>query len=130
VADAYIGNAPTAASGYKDALALMHSVDEQIFNTDDFYSRFDAEELKIGCDFGGTLTYTPGDAGTTVTLDGCAFTPDVALTGTGATNDDAGTFKLDATSGGDTLHYQRDADGGTSVKGTFDGKTVNLKAAA
>ena len=130
VADPYIANAPTAASGYKGALALMRSVDDQIFNTDDFYSRFDADELAIGCDFGGTLTYTPGDAGTTVKLDGCAFTPEVALTGTGATDDDAGTFALDATSGGDTLHYERDADGGTTVKGTFDGKTVDLKAAA
>lgn len=130
VADPYIANAPTAASGYKDALALMHSVDDQILNTDDFYSRFDAAELTIGCDFGGTLTYTPGDAGTTVKLDGCAFTSDVALTGTGATDDDAGTFALDATSGGDRLHYERDADGGTTVKGTFDGKTVDLKAAA
>ena len=130
VADPYVANAPTAASGYRNALAMMHSLDDQIFNTDDYYSRFDADPLAIGCDFGGTLTYTPGDAGTSVKLDRCAFTPGLPVTGTGATDDDAGTFVLDATSGGDRLHYERDADGGTTVKGTFDGKTVNLKAAA
>ena len=130
VADPYVATAPTAASSYKDALALMRSVDDQILNTDDYYSRLDTDPLAIGCDFGGTLTYTPGDTGTAVKLDACAFTQDVPLTGTGATDDDAGTFELDATSGDDTLHYERDADGGTSVKGTFDGKTVDLKEAA
>lgn len=46
------------------------------------------------------------------------------------TDDEAGTFELDVTAPGDSLHYERDGDGGTSVNGTFDGKRVSLEGAA
>jgi pimeloyl-ACP methyl ester carboxylesterase len=129
LADPYVPNAEPKASAYRNALDLMTSVDDQIFNTNDFANRYDGEPLPLGCDFGGTLTYAPTDAGTGVTLDACEFTPDLALTGKGATNDQAGSFVLDVTGLGDTLHYQRDGAGGTSVSGTFNGKKVSLKGA-
>lgn len=130
LSDPYVANAEPRASGYRNALDLMESVDDQIFNTNDFANRYDSEALRIGCDFGGTLTYASTDAGTAVTLKACEFTPDLPLTGTGATNDEAGTFELDVTGPGDTLHYERDGDGRTSVIGTFDGRRVSLKGAA
>jgi len=130
LSDTYVPNAEPKASGYRTALDLMGSVDDQIFNTNDYANRYDSEALPIGCDFGGTLTYAPTDAGTAVTLKACEFTPDLPLTGKGATDDDAGTFVLDVTAPGDKLHYERDGDGGTSVRGTFEGNKVDQKGAA
>jgi hypothetical protein len=52
------------------------------------------------------------------------------MNGKGETDDEAGSFEIDLTSGKDTLHYERDGDGNTSVKGTFGGRKVDQKAAA
>jgi hypothetical protein len=37
---------------------------------------------------------------------------------------------MDVTSGDDKLHYKRDGEGATSVKGTFDGRKVDQEGAA
>lgn len=130
LADPYVANAEPTASGYRDALDLVQTVDDQVFYGSDYANRYDGESLSIGCDFGGILTYASTDVGTAVTLDRCAFTPDLPLSGDGATDDEAGTFELDVTGPGDRLHYERDGEGGTSVSGTFDGRTINLEEAA
>ena len=130
IADAYVANAATRASGYATALDLATSVDDQIFNTNDYLNIYDGETLTLGCDFGGTLSYKPSDLGTTVTLTACAFTPDLPLTGTGEADDEAGSFELDVKSGVTTLHYERDGEGATSVTGRFRGKAVNQQAPA
>jgi pimeloyl-ACP methyl ester carboxylesterase len=130
VADEFVPLAAARVGDYDDALDLMTSMDDQILTTDDYQNRLDDVAITMGCDFGGTLTYTPTDSGTAIDLDGCAFTPGAALSGTGTVDDDAGTFELDVTGEGDDLHYERDADGNTSVRGTYDGETVRLEAAA
>ena len=83
----------------------------------------------VVCDFGGTMTYAPGEAGTDVTLDACEFTDGLPISGSGSTDDDAGTFAIDITSGVDSIHYERDAEGGLSVIGRYDGATVRDEAA-
>ncbi len=130
VADTYVRNAALAATDYRTALALMRSIDDQIINSDDYAYRLDKTPIAAGCDYGGAMTLTPSSAGTTIGLNACEFTPNLAVTGTGEINDDAGTFALDVTIGSDTLHYTRDADGRTHVTGTFRGKKVDQKAAA
>lgn len=130
VTDTYIPTAETAASEYDDALALMTAVDDQILYSDAYQNRFDDEALTVGCDFGGTATYTPTDTGSTVTLTSCEVLPDLPMSGEGTVDDDAGTFALDVTSGADELEYERDADGNTSVTGTYGGDDVDLTAAA
>lgn len=130
VADEFVPIAAARVDDYEDALDLMTSMDDQILTTNDYQNRLDEEAITMGCDFGGTLTYTPTDSGTAVALDGCTFTPGAALSGTGTVDDDAGTFRLDVTGDGDDLHYERDADGNTSVRGIFDGQPVRLEAAA
>jgi len=126
----YVPIAKPSVRDYPDALALMTAMDDQVLNTDDYLSRLDEEALTIGCDFGGTLTYTPTDVGTDLKLTECAFTPDLELSGTGTADDDAGTFALDVRIGTDNLGYDRDADGNRSVQGTFAGRNVNLREAA
>jgi pimeloyl-ACP methyl ester carboxylesterase len=130
ISDEFVPLAARQAGEYGDALALMASMDDQILSTNDYLNRLDEEAITIGCDFGGTLTYTPTDVGTAVTLDGCAFAPGAAMTGSGAADDEAGTFELDVTGEGDDLRYARDADGNTSVEGVYDGEAVDLEAAA
>jgi pimeloyl-ACP methyl ester carboxylesterase len=130
LSDPYLAVAAPDPSGYATALELMESVDDQVFNGYAYVNLFDGERLTIGCDFGGTLTYSSTDAGTTVSLDACEFTPGLALSAEGETDDEAGTFELDLTGPGDRLHYERDGDGATSVDGTFDGAPVSLERAA
>jgi hypothetical protein len=105
-------------------------MDDQLLNTDDYLSWDSAEDLPVGCDFGGSLTYAATDVGTDVTLDECEFTDGLPLSGTASADDDAGTFELDVTIGGDDLQYERDADGNTSVSGTYEGEAVDLEEAA
>jgi pimeloyl-ACP methyl ester carboxylesterase len=129
LADPYAAIAPSSASAYKDALALAKSVDDQIFNTYDFIY-FEGESVTAGCDHGGSITYASSETGTEVRLHACEFTGDLPLTGKGETDDEAGTFELDVTSGDDKLHYERDGEGATSVTGTFDGRKVDQEGAA
>ena len=82
----------------------------------------------MGCDLGGTLTYTPVDTGTVLALKGCTFSRGAPLTGAGRIDDDAGTFRLVVRlTGRDRLSYFDDADGVKSVKGTFRGRPVSLR---
>jgi pimeloyl-ACP methyl ester carboxylesterase len=130
VADAYVPIAPTTAAGYDDALDLMSSTDDQILNTDDYIYRFDYEEpLTIGCDFGGTMTYAPTKQGFKAELDGCAFTPNVRLTGVGRSNDNTGAFRMSVRRGADRLTYVRDRRGALSVTGRYRGSAVDQRAA-
>jgi pimeloyl-ACP methyl ester carboxylesterase len=131
VAGTYLSVAEPSAADYKDALDFATTMDDHLLNTDDYGYRYDGEEaIALGCDFGGTLTYKPGDAGAEMTMKGCAFTPGLAMTGTATTNDDSGAFELDVRIGGERIVYERDADGDRSVTGTYRGKRVDLEAAA
>lgn len=130
VADEFVATAASDVDDYGTALELMSSVDDQIFHSNDYQYRFDDEVLTVGCDFGGTITYTPSDLGTDVALEACAFTPGAALSGSGTADDEAGTFQMDVTGEGDALHYERDAEGGVAVSGKYDSAPVDLEGQA
>jgi pimeloyl-ACP methyl ester carboxylesterase len=130
VTTTYVPTAAGSATDYDDALELMQSLDDQLLNTDDYLSWDGVEDLAVGCDFGGSLTYAATDVGTDVTLTACEFTDGMPLTGSASADDEVGTFELDMTSGGDDLQYERDADGNTSVSGTYEGEAVDLEEAA
>ena len=127
VSDDFVPTAARQVGDYEDGLDFATSLDDQIFYSNDYQYRYEDEALTMGCDFGGTVMYTPSDAGTDVQLSSCAFTPGAAVTGTGASDDEAGTFVLDVTGEGDRLHYERDAEGGTTVSGTYDGASIDLE---
>jgi len=128
VADEYVPNARPRANQYRDALALMSSMETQISATDDYNYRVDADPITMGCYLGGTLTYTPVANGTKLAVAGCAFTAGAPMTGLGLIDTDAGTFRLAITLGsGSSLTYFDDANGLTSVKGTYRGRPVNLR---
>ena len=84
----------------------------------------------MGCDQGGTLTYTPTDAGLDLDLAGCAFTPDLAMTGSGTVDDEKGSMTLDVRLPGGRLRYERDGDGNLSVSGSYRGARIRIAEAA
>jgi pimeloyl-ACP methyl ester carboxylesterase len=125
VVDDYVAIARPAPTDYPDALSLMSSMDDQVTNTVDYWE-WDAEDpLAMGCDFGGTLTYTPTDTGSDLALAACEFTDGLSMTGTGAIDDETGglTLKVEIPDG--SLDYARDGDGNQSVSGTFRGSPVD-----
>ena len=87
--------------------------------------------LAAGCDFGGTLTATTGDKGTTYRLDSCAFWPGLAVTGVGLLADDdmpGEGLTLDLTVTGlhqGQVRYRDNTNTGTeTIAGTWDGGVV------
>ena len=128
VIDPYVSTARAGAAEYRDALALMSSMEDQITASDDYTYRLDADPITMGCDRGGTLTYQPVDGGTRLTLRSCTFTRGAPMTGAGRIDDSAGTFRLAIRLyGRNRLTYFDDANGVKSVKGVFRGKPVNLR---
>ncbi|HEY7132235.1 MAG TPA: alpha/beta hydrolase, partial [Candidatus Limnocylindrales bacterium] len=125
--DPYVPLPARRVAGYDDALAAMTAIDDEINTSADYWGWDGVDDLVYGCLYGGTIRYHPVAAGYRETLDGCAFTMGLPLTGTAVINTDKETFRLDVTSGsGTSLAYRRDADGGTSVKGTWFGTKVSL----
>ena len=128
VIDPYVPTARAGAAQYRDALALMSSMEDQITASDDYTYRLDADPITMGCDRGGTLTYQPVAGGTRLTLRSCTFTNGAPMTGAGRIDDNAGTFRLTVRLyGRNRLTYFDDANGVKSVKGVFRGKPVNLR---
>lgn len=128
MADAYVPIARDAPSDYRDALDLATVMDDQVVNTDDYAYRLEDAPLPIGCDYGGTLTYTPTDAGTDLALTRCEFTEGLPMTGTGTIDDESGGLQLAIAVPDGTLTYARDGDGNRSVSGTFRGKPVDQRS--
>lgn len=126
VADDYVPVGRDAEADYADALALMSSMDDQVTFTNDYQYQLDADPLAVGCDFGGSITYTPTDTGTALTLDRCEFSDGLPMTGTGAFDDDSGDLTLEVTLPDGKLEYRRSGEGELAVTGTFRGATVDL----
>jgi pimeloyl-ACP methyl ester carboxylesterase len=117
VADAYVPLAkPEAAYDSLGDKAFLADFADQILNTNDYVDMLEADPITMGCDFGGSLTYTPGDSATKLALTACAFTPLQPVTGTGAIDADGGiTLHVNLT-GGDVT-YARNADGKATASG-------------
>jgi pimeloyl-ACP methyl ester carboxylesterase len=110
VTDPYVRIARSAVDDYGSARAFADSLADQVLNTNDYVDLLDADPITLGCDYGGTLRYTPGSTGTKLALGGCAFTAGLATNGSGAVDGDGGiTLRLVLPGG--TIRYARDADG-------------------
>ncbi|HVM65498.1 MAG TPA: alpha/beta hydrolase [Acidimicrobiales bacterium] len=117
VADAYVPLAKPAATDYTDARAFLGDYADQVLNTNDYVDMLDTDPITMGCDFGGTLTYTPESSGTKLALKACAFTPTLAVSGSGAIDDSGGISLTVPLPGVGVLAYRRDADGKATLTG-------------
>jgi hypothetical protein len=118
--DPYVPIPAADASAYDDTVAALGAVDDELTTNSDWWNWDGEFPLAFGCLFGGSATYTITERGTDVELEACAFSRDLALTGTGVIHDD-GSVELDVeTAGGTALSYARDADGERTATGTLD----------
>lgn len=121
VAAAYTDVPEADARSEGGTLDVLKAIDDEIHAGVDYRYWNGATPLGYGCPFGGTITYTPSAVGSNLKLKDCAFFDGLAGTGSGLIDDQAGTFGLDLSFSGTgtspTLHYLRDARGGTSVRG-------------
>jgi pimeloyl-ACP methyl ester carboxylesterase len=120
VADDYVRLPRMEASGYSGTGPALQAVDRELETSVDYWY-WDAEDpLRVGCRFGGTVRYSPTDAGTRLRLEACSWSRGLALTGSGRIDDDAGTLTLrvrqDGTDG-PVVRYRRDADDEVTVDG-------------
>ena len=120
VADDYVPIPPLISTQYASTKAALKSADDEINTAADYWAWDGEQPLSTGCRFGGSITYTPSDTGSHLTLDACSWSRGLGLTGSGVIDDDAGTFSLKVSqSGADgaTVRYARDAKGRLTVKG-------------
>jgi pimeloyl-ACP methyl ester carboxylesterase len=124
VADDYVPLAKDTEAEYADGADFMASLVAQVLNTDDYTYELDEDPIRVGCDYGGVLVYTPGDTGTALQLDACELTEDVPVTGSGAITDESGLVTLEVTLPGGAMTYKGDGEGEAKVTGTFRGEPV------
>jgi pimeloyl-ACP methyl ester carboxylesterase len=105
----YVRIARAAPAGYATPRAFAGSLADQVLNTSDYVDLLGSDPITMGCDFGGTLRYTPGASGTKLALRGCAFTSGLATGGSGSV-DGAGAITLRLVLPGGTLRYKRDGN--------------------
>lgn len=103
---------------YDSTLDALSAVDDEINNNADFWGWDLSKPLMYGCQYGGTIEYRVSDEGYDVTLDGCAFSRGLGLTGEATINDVKVSFGLIAqTDVGSELTYERDGDGERTATG-------------
>ena len=105
------------------APTVAHALHEwlvEINNASDWWYWDGIEPLTFGCLAGGTIAYQATEVDYEVSLDDCAFSDGLSLTGDGVIHGD-GSFTLEVeTDGGNALSYARDAEGERSATGTLD----------
>jgi hypothetical protein len=102
----------------------MTSLVAQVLSTDDYVDELDEKPIRAGCDFGGVLSYTPGDSATAVALDACELTEGVPVTGSGSIDTESGEIVLDVAIPNGRLRYEGDGADKATVTGTFRGERV------
>jgi pimeloyl-ACP methyl ester carboxylesterase len=116
--DPYVRIPAADVDDYDSTLDALTAVDDQVNNDPDYWDWDLTKPLVVGCLFGGTVRYDATDAGSDVTLDGCAYSRGLALTGEARIDDVKGTFSLEAQAGGGgELTYLRDSDGERTATG-------------
>ncbi|MEO8437687.1 MAG: alpha/beta hydrolase [Chloroflexota bacterium] len=118
--DAYVPIPAARARDYRDTLAAMRAVDDEINHAAEFRRWDGAAPLAFGCLFGGTIRYTADRTVRRVALEDCAFSEDLPLTGTATIDWSRSTFTMAVSGPGATkLDYRRDAKGQRSVRGAL-----------
>jgi hypothetical protein len=124
VADDYVALAKDTEAEYADGTDFMTTLVAQVLNSDDYVYELDEDPIRAGCDFGGVLVYTPGDAGTGLRLEACELTDGVPVTGSGSIDDESGVVRLEVTLPDGSLRYEGDGAEEAEVTGTFRGEAV------
>ena len=80
--DPYVPIPAATVADYRDALAAMTAMDDEINTSADYRYWDGVDPLAYGCLFGGSIEYTRHRNGYKAALDDCEFTDGLPLTGT------------------------------------------------
>jgi pimeloyl-ACP methyl ester carboxylesterase len=129
--DPYVSIPAAKVKDYRDALAAMTAMDDEINYSADYWNWDGVDPLAYGCLFDGSIEYTAFRNGYKAALDDCEFTDGLPLTGNATIDTTRNTFVLKVTGPSATnLEYKRDAKGKTSVTGTYFGKPASMAGQA
>lgn len=126
VAD-YVPLAPRTAAAFANPLEALASVETEINYLPEYYYWDGAAAAGAGCSQKGAVQFAPDGPRDAFTLQACAFTSKVVVTGTGSYHPGQDRFVLDVALSGRwacELRYVRHGDQ-TRVTGKCDGKAVN-----
>lgn len=127
----YFPNLPKNVNGFADALDLARSLDENFYYLPEFYYGDWEEQTTVGCTYGGTFTFGPGQIADQYAYDQCAMMPDLILNGTGQYTYDTRVFSFTVDISGaktGSLNYRYDYKiNKATVTGVYDGKTIELE---
>ncbi len=127
----YVPLAPADARDYNNALDAMIALENQIYNTPEFFNWNLAGEEAIGCDKGGSAAFGSDAMNDNIVLfklDQCAFSRGFAVTGSGSFDPDADRWTMKVAVSGlnaGTLTYERVGDQ-YRASGVLDGRRVYL----
>ena len=112
---------------YPNPLEALMAVDDHITNLPELYDWTGAGVLEVGCDKGGTLSFVSDGHELLLHLERCTFMRGLTLTGSGTIDGDAGALRLDVSTPGGSLEYERDALYRISLSGRLNGEPVDLE---
>ena len=95
--DPYVSIPAYDVADYRDALAAMTAMDDEINTSADYWNWDGVDPLTYGCLFGGSIEYTAYRNGYKAALDDCALTDRLPLTGDATIDTTRGTFALRVT---------------------------------
>jgi pimeloyl-ACP methyl ester carboxylesterase len=129
VASPYVPLPPADARDFESPLEALLSADTEINHLPEYYYWDVVTPTTVGCPYGGTLKFEPGDNGDKFTLKECAFSDGFSLSGSALYSYDLGDFTMDvAVTGleGQTgqLSYERNENGAIHITGEYGGETV------
>jgi pimeloyl-ACP methyl ester carboxylesterase len=114
-----------------EPFALARAVQAEIEQSPEIYGWDGGEPMGVGCDFGGSITVSAGEAGTEYAFSKCAWWPNLLLDGTGTHIDEGENVGLTlelavsgAHQGQFTFRHNSTTDAMT-VSGNYDGKEVS-----
>jgi pimeloyl-ACP methyl ester carboxylesterase len=130
VVRAYRPLMPKDVSAFANPLEVFSAIDTQLLAQPEFYYSYFTEDTSFACNYGGSFTFGPSDAGEAYSFTDCSFTKGFAITGTGGYDSNSGILNFEAQVTGKkkgTLTYTHDYSAKTlSVKGNYGGETIDL----
>lgn len=110
---------------YSDVLGAFHAIDTHIYLLPEFVYWRGVRPLEVGCDRGGSMTFTGAESHVRFEFEACTFIEGLEMTGEGSLDwaTSGMTLVVDLPDG--YLHYSRDEAGDVSIEGTLNGETID-----
>jgi pimeloyl-ACP methyl ester carboxylesterase len=125
VAEPYIGLTASSEDGYTDALDAMSATEAELFADPDYRLWDGAEDLRIGCRYGGFVAITPTTLADNIRFAECSFVPGMPLVGLGTYVFAGGTTTWSVTAPDGSLAYEA-TNARQHVSGTWKGEPVDI----